>query len=213
MRYIVTSKYIDRFICFAKEEPSYYAALFGVNKNRFIFVPLGIKTFIVPKVSDNGYIFATGRSNRNYDFLVECMRNTTYKVIIACDGYQYEEVPENVEILNNCYREEMRKRMATCHVVAIPLEDLRMSSGQLVILQAMSLGKPVVCTASDGVKDYVRNEETGLLVNNNKDEWHAAINRLYSEKEEYKRLSANAKKYFDEYYTELAMFKRIKDIV
>lgn len=166
MSYVVTSQYIDRFICFSKEECAYYANLFGVDKSKFIFCPLGKEEPLVKDVKDEGYIFATGRSNRDYDFLVDALKYTDYRCVIACDAYKLKDCPSNTSVLNNCYGESMLNLMAHCHCVVVPLKDLRISSGQLVVLQAMSLGKPVICTHADGIIDYVRNEVTGYLIDN-----------------------------------------------
>ena len=51
-----------------------------------------------------------------------------------------------------------------CSVVALPLLPTERSTGQVVLLEAMSLGKPVVTTLSPGTLDYIRDGETGFLV-------------------------------------------------
>ena len=59
-------------------------------------------------------------------------------------------------MLNDCIGDDMLKIMARSHCVVIPLKDTGISSGQRVILQAMALGKPIICTDADGIRDYVR---------------------------------------------------------
>lgn len=44
-------------------------------KRKFIFVPLGCKT-AKAELKDDGIIFSAGRSNRDYDFLVDLMRDS-----------------------------------------------------------------------------------------------------------------------------------------
>ena len=213
MKYIVTSKYINRFICFAKEECEYYSEMFGVDKSKFVFVPLGKCMESNTAVTDEKYIFATGRSNRDYDFLVEAVKDSEYKLVIACDSYHLKESVENVTVLNDCHGEQMLELMAKSHCVVCPLKNLKLSSGQLVVLQAMSLGKPVVCTMSDGIKDYVVDGVTGLLVKNEKEEWLEALDRMYSNPEAYIEMSRMAKKTFLANFTENAMYERISKIV
>ncbi len=213
MNYIVTSQYIDRFICFSNEECAYYADLFGVDVGKFVYVPLGLSVFDELNVGDDGYVFATGRSNRNYDFLVEALNGTDYKCTIASDSYHAKADAGKVTVLNDCYGDDMLKLMARCHCVAIPLKDLKMSSGQLVVLQAMSLGKPVICTASDGIKDYVEHGVTGLLVDNNKKSWLEALRQLYVSDGCYEEMSKNAKAVYHRDFTEERMFQRISNVV
>lgn len=100
MTYIVKSKYIDRFICFSRAECSFYADMFGEDVCRFMFVPLGVS---VPKIDsseirDEGYLFATGRSNRNYDFLIDAIKGTEYECLIACDTYKTPNLTKNIKI-------------------------------------------------------------------------------------------------------------------
>ena len=51
---------------------------------------------------------------------------------------------------------------ATLHVV--PLHDAGFSSGQTVLLRAMDAGKACVVSDISGVRDYVKDGETALLV-------------------------------------------------
>lgn len=213
MKYIVTSKYIDHFICFAKEECDYYSEMFEVDKNNFVFIPLGkAETSNVP-VSDEGYIFATGRSNRNYDFLVNTLKETKYTLVIACDTYHPTTTLQNVKVLNDCHGSQMLNLMAKCHCVVCPLKDLKTSSGQLVVLQAMALGKPVICTKADGIKDYVDDGITGFLIDNDKECWMAALRKLYDDKNLYSEMCAHARTSYVENFTEDAMYERISKIV
>lgn len=212
MAYIVTSQYIDRFICFSKEECSYYADTFGVDVDKFVYVPLGKGAPEMRDTGDDGYIFSTGRSNRDYDFLVSALKGTNYRCVIACDSYK-AKCPANVSVLTSCHDDDMLRQMAHCHCVAIPLKDLRISAGQLVALQAMSMGKPVVCTSSDGIKDYVENGVTGLLVNNDKESWMAALQQLYAPDGCHAEMSKNAGDIYRRTFTEEAMYRRISNVV
>ena len=66
-----------------------------------------------------------------------------------------KSVPDNIEILADCHDNDFFRELAKCKAVIVPLEDTHISSGQLVIIQAMMYGKPVVVTENDTVKDYV----------------------------------------------------------
>lgn len=212
MSYIVRGKYIDRFICFSKEECGDYASMFGVDAGRFVFVPLGIAPVHEEGVVDDGYLFATGRSNRNYDFIVDTLADTDMRLIIACDSYTRRTLPGNIEILNNCYGLQTTTLMSQCHCVLIPLENLRMSSGHLVALQAMSMGKPVICTDSEGIKDYIVNGVNGMSVVNTPEAWVQALYKL-QDAEFYKIMSRNAVSLFNERFTENAMFFCLSQII
>lgn len=213
MNFIVTSKYIDKFICFSKDEVEYYSELFNVDIEKFVYIPLGINPVDNIENDDDGYIFATGRSNRNYDFLIDVLDICKKDAIIACDTYLNKNIKGNIRVLNDCHGDDMKRLMAKSHIVVIPLNDVNVSSGQLVMLQALSLGKPVICTASNGVKDYIVNNETGILVNNNIKEWIDAIENLYKDTGLYKKMSDNSKNFFVENFSAEVMYERIGKIV
>ena len=212
MRYIVTSKYIDRFVCFSKKECEYYSSLFGVSKEKFEYVPLGIDTDGIQETEKGDYIFTTGRSNRDYDFLVEALKGTEEKLVIACDSYHGLEV-DNTEVDRDCFGKKMRERMAKSFCVVVPFKDSKISAGQLVVLQAMELGKPVIVTESDGIADYMQQGKNGYSVSKTSEAIKKAILDLKNNPRIYEEISTYSKQYFSEHYTVSAMGRNIGSII
>lgn len=212
MCYIVKSKYIDRFICFSKEECDYYPELFGVPRNRFIYVTVGIEPINTVDIKDEGYIFATGRSNRDYDFLLSVLNGTDYKCQIVCDTLSKKISGRRISVLTDCHGNEMIKRMAHSHCVVIPLKDIHVSSGQLVILQAMALGKPVICTDADGIRDYTSTDTT-IMIPNDVDKWKKALNLLYNDEQLYNKLSDSSYDFYEKNFTDIVMYRNIANII
>lgn len=205
----VNSRYIDRIICFSKEECEYYPTLFKTNPDLFQFVHLGIEPVNPSITSSKGdFLFATGRSNRDYDFLFDVLRVNSSKCIIACDSLSTSQASENVEILTECHDDAMLSLMAKSHCVLIPLKDANISSGQLVILQAMALGKPIICTDTKGIADYASPSCT-LICNNDINEWTDAINQLNDNRELYDKMSDAARNIFETKFKFDSMIKRI----
>lgn len=67
----------------------------------------------------------------------------------------------------------------------------------MVALEAMALGKPIICTPTDGLKDIVRQNENGYLSSND-NELEDAIIMLLRDDKKLKEYSKNALKRFDE---------------
>lgn len=178
-----------------------------------MFVPLGFEVNNTYERADDGTILAVGRSNRDYDFLVKVVSGTDYELNIVCDNYKCANLPPNVKVLNNCYGEDMLELMSRCHCVAIPLKDPYISSGQIVAIQAMSLGKPVVCTKCAGIGDYVHVGETGREAKNEVSQWRGILDALYADKERYNEMSLKAVEFYAKNYTSEVMFNRIASIV
>lgn len=194
MKYVIDSGYIDKCIVFSKAEIPFYDSIFQTKGKMFEYVPLGIETGCeildcTPK--DEKYIFSTGRSNRDYDFLYASIYDTEFVLQIACDNYT-KPPRSNIEILANCFGTDMHRRMATSYCVVVPLKQSHVSAGQLVVLQAMQLGKPVIVTKTPGIEDYIIDGYNGFLIDNTKEQLLRVLRKLYMNKDLYDAISSNA---------------------
>ena len=88
IHYIVEGKYVDKLICFSRNECLYYKNLFKKVEDKFVYIPLGISVTntLDSEVEKGQYLFTTGRSNRDYDFLLDTLGNTDCELQIACDS-------------------------------------------------------------------------------------------------------------------------------
>ena len=196
---IVSSGYIDRFFVVSSSEPAYYASLFGCSKDLFIPCRLGIDTIDGVTSTKGDYFFATGRSNRDYDFLLSEFAGTDRKLLIATDE-PIKPASDNISILHDCSGMDMIKTMAGAFCVLIPLKNPDISAGQLVALHALQLGKPVIATRCPGLSDYLEDESTALLMDNTHESLERCVERLmdavFSD-----RLSQNARETFRNCYS------------
>jgi glycosyltransferase involved in cell wall biosynthesis len=103
------------------------------------------------------YIFSGGTSNRDYATLIEAVRSLEVKLIIACrpEDVNLNNCPPNVQVAFDAYGDAFEKLIADSFLNVIPLKDIRISSGQICLLKAMSYAKPIVATAAAGVEDYI----------------------------------------------------------
>ena len=79
--------------------------------------------------------------------------------------------------------DNMAQLIANVDVVAAPFRSTEgISDIPIIILEAMALGKPVVASNLDGIKEAVIDGETGILVGlNNPDELALALNKLLND--------------------------------
>lgn len=216
--FCINSKNINNIIVFSKNEVEYYSKIFPSNKNKFRFLPLGIPLIerenlkYNTELNEQNYIFTAGSSNRDYDFLVSALTGTHYKVKIACTGLNINH-GENIEILHNVHGKEMLSYLYNCQIVIIPLKDLEISSGQLMLLQAMQLGKPIIVTNNKGIYDYIENGKTGFIINNTKDELLNKIDILYKKNELYNLMSQNEKHIYNIRFSTLALGRSLGKII
>ena len=216
IRYCISGGYIDRVACFSPQECRSYARQFNLPESLFTSLELGVDategTGIRPH--KGSYVFSAGRSNRDYDFLTDALRDT-YDLRIACPEYT-PAVPSGshtLDVLDNCFGEAMLHEMAHSLCVVIPLRDTAVSSGQLVVLQAMRMGKPVIVTENDTMPTYIDHGTTGFIVPKDKRELLDTIRLLDSDKELYERISRNQRTAFTARFTEEALADRLSQVI
>lgn len=202
MRYIVKSKYVDVFVCTSQTFCDYCAEVFDENRDRFVYLPFGVEDF-TKKLSQEeldiseDFILSIGRSNRDWDWLIDCLTGTTYNLKIICDQLHRTDLPANIEVLNNVWFEDSYRYFAKCRIAIIPIKEGKIGSGETVLLQTMSFGKPLIITSPSCLADdYVKNGETGIVIEKNKAELLAAIDRLYNDDDLYKNISKNERKLY-----------------
>ena len=88
----------------------------------------------------------------------------------------------------------MKRYLYNCKAVVIPLKDLNISSGQLVFIQAMQFGKPIIITDSGSTRSYLENNINAIILPNEKELWRNAIERLLSDKNLYLEMAAHNQK-------------------
>lgn len=223
MNYIVQSNYIDAFICFSKKECEYYANIFNVSKEKFNFCTLGIEKVkiknkeeinitAVINSEEKKTIISCGRSNRDYNFLYNALKETKYKLNIISDECKLENY-KNITIYNNIMGQDFFEMLDKSYIVVIPLEDENISSGQLVVLQAMQLGKPVICINSNTVTDYIENEVNGFIIQKDEKYLRDLIEKLYNDNDLYNKISNNQKEIFEEKFSIKALAQQVGSIV
>lgn len=216
--FCVNSHNLKNIIVFSDNEISHYSSIFPTVKNKLVFFPLSIPAIDTTRIESikslrvQNYIFTSGSSNRDYDFLMSALGNTTYNVKIACKGLRDKHNNPNIEILD-IHSDKMLSYLFNCKIVVIPLKDLDISSGQLMILQAMQLGKPIIVTNNHGVYNYIDDGKTGFIINNDKETLLDKINALYKDDELYNRMSQNQKACFKKHFSMLNLGREIGKIV
>jgi hypothetical protein len=120
--------------------------------------------------SEDGPVFTGGRSFRDYRALLSIGTELPLPVTVAATpdslpgGYPLPSALEVGEVPHATYLERMRRARA----VLVPLaERWDRGAGQTTYLTAMAMGKLVIVTDTLGVRDVVRDRETGIIVRPN----------------------------------------------
>ena len=163
--------FVDLVICHSSVELDDYRRTFDGTGARFVHVPYGLHVAGRESLSHAPiappYVMSAGRSERDYGTLFDAVRGRDVRLRVICDRSEALaglDVPANVTILRDCYGADYLRELAGASVVAVPLAVDNISAGQMVMIQAMAFGKPVVVTRTRTMADYVTDGHEALLV-------------------------------------------------
>jgi glycosyltransferase involved in cell wall biosynthesis len=107
-------------------------------------------------------IVSAGSENRDYATLIESVRGLEVDVCIASGSHWAREeasarfLPANVTLLTGTLAfERLRDLYARASLVVVPLHPVANQSGITTILEAMSMAKPVIVTATPGQREAI----------------------------------------------------------
>ncbi|MBT3027661.1 MAG: hypothetical protein B6D72_12760 [gamma proteobacterium symbiont of Ctena orbiculata] len=177
---------VDKVFVSAKKEIEMYASRLKQPTAKFEFLPFHTNVVNPAIVEGEGrYIFSAGRTGRDYRTLIEAVKDEAYEVVIVSDSSSVDgmEIPKNVTVYENIDYSEYRELLTNAFMVVLPLYEHIYSSGQVVVLESMAMGKPVITNKCVGTEDYIIDGETGLLLEErDPDLFKEAINKMYEDR-------------------------------
>ncbi len=116
-------------------------------------------------------ICSVGLEARDYPTLIAAVRDLDVQVTIAAaspwskraDSTQDQAIPENVTV-RRFSQFELRQLYADSRFMVMPLHNVEFQAGVTAILEAMAMGRAVICTRTPGQTDVIVDGETGLYV-------------------------------------------------
>jgi glycosyltransferase involved in cell wall biosynthesis len=158
---------IDHFCCNSTEEEAIYSEMFGIPRDRIRFLPQisPIRWHRMSSGTVGNHIFSYGNSDRDFDTLVHAVSGLSIPTVILSQKYMPQvPLPKHVTIIRNRISEnELIDWLATSRMVVIPMQDYRIAAGQISLLEAMSLGKPVVVARNMATREYAVHKESALF--------------------------------------------------
>ena len=109
------------------------------------------------------WLFSGGDSLRDHDLLRRAVDGLGAEVRIASRGWAPSDSPAGITVRPTSHSEFI-EWMAGSRAVVLCLERSVRSTGQATYLNAMALGRPVLVTDSDGVRDHVEDGVTGVVM-------------------------------------------------
>lgn len=164
---------VDVAIVHSRLEHSRYPTLFPHARTRFVFIPYGLDVdgheALLAGAAPPGRprVVSAGRSGRDYATLLRAVDGLGVETRIICDQpglVPASEPAARVQRLDNCHEEALFDELAQAGIVVVPLAVADISAGQMVLLQAKALQRPLIVTDTPTTRDYVTDGEDALLV-------------------------------------------------
>jgi glycosyltransferase involved in cell wall biosynthesis len=168
--------HIDRFLVYATAQKQFIERRWKISSRRVCFTPFMVDSafFSPDQVQAHDaepLICAVGLERRDYPTLLKAVEGLPTRVVIAAaspwskrsDSTQGQSIPANVEV-RKFTQHELRQLYADSRFLVMPLENVDFQAGITAILEAMAMGRAVVCSRTPGQTDAVIEGETGTYV-------------------------------------------------
>jgi len=196
---------IDRWIVYSSAQADFVRQRIGVPADRVVLTPFMVDTDfftpVEPPTTGRPTICSAGLERRDYSTLVRAVDGLDVDVVIAAaspwsrqrDSSGDVALPANVTI-ERLTLDQLRDLYARSRLVVMPLVDVEFQAGITTILEAMAMGRTVVCTRTSGQTDTILDGATGVYVPpGDADALRATIQRLLASPDECRALGAAAR--------------------
>ncbi|MBV9287257.1 MAG: glycosyltransferase family 4 protein [Hyphomicrobiales bacterium] len=177
------------------------------------------QVFYSPRAAEEDTICSVGAEMRDYTTLIEALRGTDLPCHIAADHVRIPHrirlvadrrlpvdllsVPVDAKVtLGRRTLLELRDLYARSRFVVVPLLPSESDNGVTVILEAMAMGKPVICSRTRGQVDVIRDGVTGVYVPvRDPKALRQAMLSLWNEPQKAHAIGARARVYVEQHHT------------
>lgn len=222
----IVKSHIDRFFLWSSVQRSIVTTQLGVPEQKIAFSHYFVdQKFFRPLDRPVDMICSVGSEMRDFLTLLEAMDGLEIRCHIAAGTLKGENtpwvravkrhgrIPQNVTIGRKTPA-ELRELYARSRFVVIPLLESNTDNGITCILEAFAMGKPVICSRTQGQVDVIREGETGIFVPvGDSKALRLAILELWNDPERAARMGKAARKYIEQHQTLDNFFLNVKRAV
>jgi glycosyltransferase involved in cell wall biosynthesis len=166
------------------------------------FVPFGVDTERLVPSSDPpavDVVSVGADPHRDFGLLVRVaarMPGTSFRVVTTADHARALPPAANVEVEVDLPFDEMRARLSSAAVVALPVRENSYSGATTVLLQAMALARPVVVTRTRAIATgygLVDGENCRLVPPGDEEAFERALGEVLRDESRARALGASAR--------------------
>jgi glycosyltransferase involved in cell wall biosynthesis len=173
------AKSLHAIVTWASTQRRYAIERLGIPPEKIYLIKHFVdELFWSPRARAIDTICSVGAEMRDYPTLLEALRGTELRCHVAADHVRVDRMGfarrigadrfgrlagGNVTI-GRKPASELRELYARSRFVVVPLQASDTDNGITVILEAMAMGKPVICSRTNGQVDVIEEGVTGLFV-------------------------------------------------
>lgn len=166
LKFSLSAKAVKKVIVYNLAEYELYKQLFPGVSHKFactLYSAADVPRSFVESAEVGDFYLAVGRSNRDHEFLRDYFAERPDRICHVLTDQKLQSRSSNFVVVDGVFGEAYFNYLSRCKAVIIPFLDPTASSGQLVYLQAIQLGKPVLVSVSRCLEGYLLDGETGLF--------------------------------------------------
>ncbi len=220
--------HIHKIITWSSVQAEYAIQQLKVPRQKFKFVGYPVdQKYWTPTMLITDLICSVGYEMRDYATLIKALDGLGIKCHIAAkririiegnftreiDIDSYGVLPQNVSIgFKNHF--ELRNLYAQSKFVVLPLLPSDTDNGVTSILEAMAMGKTVICSRTKGQVDVIKEGKTGIFVPQGDHlALRDAILNLWNHPEIAEQMGKEARRYIEQHHTLDQFVGSVKSVV
>jgi glycosyltransferase involved in cell wall biosynthesis len=208
---------LHAIVTWSSVQRQYAIERLGVSPDRIYLVKHFVdQLFWSPREAETDMISSAGAEMRDYPTLLAALRGTDIRCHVATDHARVDQfgfarrvnaerfaelAPSNVTVGRKSPT-DLREVYARSRFVVVPLRASDTDNGITVILEAMAMGKPVICSRTQGQVDVIQEGKTGFLVPvGDATALRNAMVSLWNEPDRARAMGMAAREYVERHHT------------
>jgi glycosyltransferase involved in cell wall biosynthesis len=202
--------HINKIVLWTSSHREFAINVLGISPSKIKFIPYYVdEKFWRPMEQETDMIASVGIEMRDYPTLIKALNGLDIKCHLAAGSARgklfdtvraiYEQGPLSPNItVGKLEPTELRALYARSRFVVVPLLPSDSDNGLTVILEAMAMGKAVICSRTSGQRDVIQEGKTGIFVpQGNADALREAIQYLWNHPEIAEQMGREGRKHIE----------------
>lgn len=197
---------VNRFIVHTSYEREIYSRWLKLPLERFEFVPMQTAEIplIYPEETIDPFVLAMGSNHRDYPTLFKAVKKLNLRTIVVSGRRALKglDIPPQVETPFGVKKQDCLRLSQQARLNVLPMLP-QGPAGIVTIIEAMRMSRAIIATRYSWAEDYIKDGETGLLVEpGSVADMARAIELLWHDHKERERLGIAAGKYAAQHFSD-----------